>query len=428
MRVVILGQGAREHALAWSFARAGWQVWALYPNPGMMQVARALDPAGRDPAALAQVCLAVGAQLVVFGPEAPLVAGTADVLRRAGLTVLGPGAAGARLEGSKLFAKQWMTRHQLPTAEFAGFEQAELAIAWARGRAVAPVVKADGLAGGKGVTVPSDLAACCKAIEGLLLDRRLGDAGERIVLEDRLAGPEVSAMAVVSGPHFVLLPPVQDYKRAGDGDTGPLTGGMGAVAGSLLSTDSSDGPGTWQTVADAIFAPAVAALHRDGIDYRGILYAGLMLTAQGPQILEFNVRLGDPEAQALLPLLGESFVTLALQAARGELLRSDVLGFPTQSSTAVVVAAAGYPGPSSSGEPTEGLQPAEESSAIGQTVVFQGNTAAGPLGTTVHRGGRVATVVGLAPNCAAATALAYQRIQSIRLPGGWWRCDIGAAR
>ena len=428
MRVVILGRGAREHALAWSFAQAGWQVWAVRPTPGMAQVAHPLPTGGEAPEALVEACLAVRAQLVVFGPESPLVAGEADVLRRAGLAVLGPGASGARLEGSKIFAKQWMSRHQLPTAPFAAFDRADLALDWAQRRDLPPVVKADGLAGGKGVTVPSDLASCRTAIAELLVQRTLGSAGERIVLEDRLEGPEVSAIALVSGHHFILLPPAHDYKRAGEGDTGPQTGGMGATAGSLLLNDPASSAATWQRVADTIFAPAVAALQHDGILYHGILYAGLMLTSQGPKILEFNVRLGDPEAQALLPLLGDSFAAMASQAAHGALTRSEVLDAPRRRSTAVVLAAQGYPGPSRTDGAVEGLSPAHESSESGETHIFQGTTAAAAAGALTHRGGRIATIVGVADTPMCATALAYQRVERVQAPGGWWRSDIGHPR
>ncbi len=427
MRVVVIGHGAREQALAWAFCRSGWQVWAVQPNPGMALVATALPHAGSTAASLAQACRAVAAQLVVFGPEAPLVAGAGDELRRAGLTVLGPGAAAAQLEGSKVFAKLWMRRHRLPTAEFAVFDQPDAALAWARGCDRPPVVKADGLAGGKGVCVPADLAQCQAALEDLLVHRSLGVAGERVVLEERLEGSEVSAMALVGDGHFVLLPPVRDHKRAGEGDTGPQTGGMGAVAPALAPGVQGDIARRWQAVADTIFAPAAAALQRDGLDYRGVLYAGLMITAQGPKILEFNVRLGDPEAQALLPLLGDGFAPLAARAARGELTRSEVLPIPTQFSTAVVVAAAGYPGASGGGEVVEGLALPELVAPGGQTLVFQGGTIQGPDGQTLSRGGRIATAVGIAASAEAATALAYERARQIRLSGGWFRRDIGRA-
>lgn len=425
MRAVIVGTGAREHAIAWAFGRCGWQLWATRPNPGMALLARDLPTGGDGPAALAQACAGVGAQVVVFGPEAPLVAGAADVLRGAGLTVLGPGAAGAQLEGSKAFAKEWMRRNQLPTAEFSVFDQPAAAKQWASSRSGPPVVKADGLAGGKGVTVPADIGECYAAIDDLLVSRRLGKAGMRLVLEDKLIGIEVSAMALVSGRHFALLPPVRDYKRAGEQDRGPQTGGMGAVAPALGMEVQVDIERQWQTVADAIFAPAVAALAREGQDYRGVLYAGLMWTAQGPMILEFNVRLGDPEAQALLPLLGESFAPLAARAARGELVRSEVLPMPQQFSAAVVVAAHGYPGASEGGAAIDGLSPVEATLAGGTTLAFQGGTLQDPLGGLVSRGGRIATAVGVAATPELATALAYRRAEQIRVPGGWFRRDIG---
>lgn len=420
LRAAVIGRGGREHALAWFLRRSGWQVWGDSSHPGLAALCQPLPAATSDPGRLAQACVDLGVDLVVFGPEAPLVAGAADQLRRRGLTVLGPGAAGARLEGSKLFAKQWMQRHGLPTGQFRGFADPQAAWHWARQQAEPPVIKADGLAAGKGVHVPADWQGCRSALDDLLVRRRCGEAGATVVVEERLHGAELSALAVVGGGHFVLLPPVRDFKRAADGDRGPQTGGMGALA----PLDDVD-PAAWQRCAEQIFAPALRGLGRDGLDFRGVLYAGLMWTASGPKVLEFNVRFGDPEAQALLPLLGADLADVWLRAARGGLQRDEIWPWPSQYSTAVVVAAAGYPGEVAVGAPVFDVEPIEMHGASGSTLLFAGSVAAQPGGPAQVAGGRVATAVGVAASPAVARSLAYQRAQQISFDGAWFRTDIG---
>ena len=420
-RAAVLGQGAREHALAWFLHRAGWRVWASADHPGLRALCQPLAAADGDIAALAEVLADLRIDLVVFGPEAPLVAGAADIFRRRGLTVLGPGAAAARLEGSKIFAKQWMQRHGLPTAAFGAFDDPHAAWEWAQAQAEPPVVKADGLAGGKGVVVPEDWQACRAALDQLMVQRRCGAAGAAVVVEQRLRGPELSAMALVGGGHFVLLPPVRDHKRAGDGDRGPQTGGMGAVAPvPLVSRDA------WEQVAERIVAPAVRGLVADQLDFRGVLYSGLIWSEAGPQILEFNVRFGDPEAQVLLPLLGPEFAERLANTARGTLQRDEIWPIPSRCAAAVVVAAPGYPAEVSKGGLIEGTEPMEQASTLGESVLFQGSVSCHAHGGSAVSGGRIATAVGIADQAESARALAYRRAGQITLPGSWFRSDIGA--
>lgn len=420
-RAAVLGQGAREHALAWFLHRAGWRVWASGDHPGLSALCHPLPTAGGDLAALAESLANLRIELVVFGPEAPLVAGAADVLRRRGLTVLGPGASGARLEGSKIFAKQWMQRHGLPTAVFGAFDDPLAAWEWARAQAEPPVVKADGLAAGKGVVVPEDWQACRAALDQLMVQRRCGAAGAAVVVEQRLRGLEFSAMALVGGGHFALLPPVRDHKRAGDGDRGPQTGGMGALAPAPALPC-----GAWEQVAERIVAPAVRGLMVDQLDFRGMLYCGLLWSEAGPQILEFNVRFGDPEAQALLPLLGPEFAESLVNTAHGSLQRDEIWPMPARCAAAVVVAAPGYPAEVSKGGLVQGMEPLELNSPAGESLLFQGSVSRHARGGSAVFGGRVATAVGIADRAEGARALAYQRARQIALPGGWFRSDIGA--
>ena len=414
--VLLLGSGGREHALAWKLAQSP-RLKNLYALPGSDALGRWAQCLPGDPCDIKAVLSAastVHAKLVFIGPEAPLAAGVADALRREGFAVCGPDQAAARLESSKAFAKDFMRRHGLPTARCEVFEDAAqaraAALAWKGG----VVVKADGLAAGKGVFVCGDGAQAAEAVGQVMEGGRLGQAGARVLLEERLEGPEVSVLAFLDGKTVKLLPPSQDHKRLQDGDRGPNTGGMGAYAPAQLS------PRLLREIGENVFGRAAHGLHKDGLDYRGILYAGLMLTTQGPKLLEFNCRFGDPETQAILPVLEADLLELALATANGELER--VRGGAThRACVGVVLASEGYPEKAIVGRTIEGLDlpPADD------VLIFHSGTRREDAAWKTA-GGRVLTVCGLGPDVARARATAYAAAQKIHFEGMQHRRDIGA--
>jgi phosphoribosylamine--glycine ligase len=412
MKVLLLGSGAREHALAWRIAQSRelWKLWCAPGNPGMEARWKCcpIDPSDSE-----QVChlaLQLGVDLVVVGPEGPLVKGIADALRKLGIAVFGPDAAAARIEGSKAWAKEVMAAAKVPTAHcevFTDLQAAEQrAKSWGR-----VVVKADGLAAGKGVVVADSGEEAAAAV------RSLGKlpAGSTLLLEERLVGPELSVIALCDGERFVLLPPAQDHKRLLDGDQGPNTGGMGAYApANLLSAAALD------DVGRTIIAPTLAELGRRGSPFRGALFAGLMLTSAGPRVIEFNCRMGDPETQPLMMQLDEDLLPLLAACAAGRLTQSK-LKLKSGAAVAVVLAAAGYPEAPRAGDPIEGLEaPAQP----GVEHFFAGvRREAGALATA---GGRVLTVCAHAPTFEAARAAAYAEAERIGFAGKQYRKDIGA--
>jgi len=362
----------------------------------------------------------VEADLVVIGPEAPLVDGLADRLRARGRRVLGPGADGARLEGSKAFMKEMLDQAGVPTARFGVFDQVDPALAFLRAMAGPWVVKTDGLAAGKGVLVADRLADAEADVVAKLSGAAFGDAGRRVVIEEALAGRECSLLVLCDGARVVPLAPAEDFKRIGDGDVGPNTGGMGAYS-PVPGVD----PGLTAELVEGAVEPLVAALRRRGIDYRGVLYAGLMLTAEGPRVLEFNVRFGDPEAQAVLPRLAADPVGLLGAAADGR-LGADQPGFSDEAAVCVVMAAAGYPGAPATGDPISGLGPDGQLGAPvpGVTVFHAGTARADPTGPFTVAGGRVLGVSALAPTLAEARRRAYAGVERIDWPGAQRRGDI----
>jgi phosphoribosylamine--glycine ligase len=413
MKVLLLGSGAREHALAWKLAQSPGleRLWCAPGNAGIAArwECRALDPTS----ALAVVALAqeLRPDLVVVGPEAPLVAGVADALRAAGVAVFGPSAAAARLEGSKAFAKEVMERAKVPTARWELFDASDLELAAARAEAWGPVVvKADGLAAGKGVVVASDGAEAAQAVRAL---GRL-PAGQRILLEERLSGPEVSVMAFCDGERYALLPASQDHKRLLDGDRGPNTGGMGAYAPApVLDAAGLD------EVGRTVIAPVLETMRAAGAAFSGVLYAGLMLTPAGARVLEFNARLGDPETQPLMMQLDEDLLALCAACAAGKLeaRRLKVFGGV---SVGIVLAAKGYPEAPQTGAPIEGLE-AERSAEV---QVFHAGTRR-ESERVVTSGGRVLTVCARAGTFDEARARAYAEVERIRFEGMQYRHDIG---
>ncbi len=419
MDILVLGSGAREHALAWRLARDGGvrRIRIAPGNGGTVAVGERVDLDPTDPLAVARHAAAERYDLVVIGPEAPLAAGVADELASARTPCFGPMRAAARLESSKAFAKRQMERAGVPTATSATFTDPDEALSHLRTLDRPPVVKADWLAAGKGVIVPETPEEAEAAVRNLFG----GVApGARVLLEERLEGIEVSAFAFVSDATVVPLAAARDYKRLGNGDAGPNTGGMGAFA-----------PVPWfgrdamERAAAEVFEPIAWRLARDGTPYRGVLYAGLMLTTDGPMVLEFNVRFGDPEAQVLLPLLDGELSAALLGCAIGDrsLMEGSVRVLDGVA-VGVVVASEGYPDASLTGRVLEGAEPTSAADD-GAALCFHAGTRRRPDGTVETTGGRVVTLVGRGATLADAREHAYRAVDAVGLDGGQYRGDIG---
>jgi phosphoribosylamine--glycine ligase len=423
MKVLVVGGGGREHALCWGLARSP-QVEDLHAAPGnagIAAVATCHAAAPDDVRAPVDLAEDLDADLVVIGPEAPLVAGLADELRARGRRAFGPGREAARLEGSKAFAKDLMVRHGIPTARAATVDRAD----WERDRRTAvafvdelggrAVVKADGLAAGKGVTVAAGRDEALAAMEACLAQGAFGPAGERVLIEERLEGPEVSAFALVDATSIVPLTLAQDFKRAGDGDTGPNTGGMGAYS-PLPWLDEPTESRVWDVVV-----ATVDALRADGIAYAGLLYTGLMLTANGPKVLEYNCRFGDPETQVVIPRL-RSDLAEVLDACASDRLADVKVDLSDEAAVTVVLASGGYPGSYETGLAIDGLAAAE---AAPDAAVFHSGSGERD-GRVVTAGGRVLAVTGWGPAVADARRRAYDAASHISFDGMIGRSDIAA--
>jgi phosphoribosylamine--glycine ligase len=420
----VVGGGGRENALGWALARCPEVegVWVAPGNGGTEELAgcRTLAVAEDDHGALIAACRDLAIELVVVGPETPLAAGLADRLRAAGLAVFGPGADGAMLEASKHWAKQLMAEAGIPTAGHwpaPSLEQA-LAVLQAQGRPL--VVKADGLAAGKGVTVAETLqeaeAAIREVFEGRFCSTASTAAGvPALVLEERLNGPEVSVFALTDGRSLVLLPAAQDHKRIGEGDTGPNTGGMGAYAPAPLLDGAA-----LEEVRHLVLEPTLRALQARGIDYRGVIYAGLMLTEAGPRVIEFNCRFGDPECETLMPLLGPELARVLLACATGALAAAPALTIAPACSACVIAAAAGYPGEVRRGDAIVG-----RIETGNDLQLFHAGTKRQPDGRCVSAGGRVLAMVAQAGSFDEAFARAYGGLERVRFEGMTYRRDIG---
>jgi phosphoribosylamine---glycine ligase len=415
MKVLITGSGAREHALAvaCSCSDGVERVYVAPGNGGTAAAATNVSVAADDVQGLVRFASEEGVGLVVLGPEASVAAGAGDALRAVGIPCFGPDREPGRLETSKAFAKRLMRDAGIPTAAFGVFDAPDPARAFARERDGRVVVKADGLAQGKGVLVCGSVEEAERAIDQVLVDRAFGEAGDQLVVEERLQGPELSVLAVTDGREVVPLAPARDYKRALDGDRGLNTGGMGAYS-PPLGVDQR----VLDDVAERVLHPTVRALAERGLDYRGVLYAGLMLTAEGPRVLEFNCRFGDPEAQVVLPRLRGDLVALMLAAAEGRLASRPALEWDPRPAVGIVVASGGYPADYRTGFPIRGLDRLPE----GVSVFHAGTRRA--EGTTVTAGGRVLTVVALGERVAEARAGALAGAARVGFPGAFHRSDI----
>ena len=420
MRVLLVGGGGREHALAWKIAQSP-RVTALFTAPGNPGIARhaVCVPLTADALdGLVAFARRERIDLTVVGPEAPLVAGLADRLLDAGLAVFGPIAPAAAIEGSKAFAKDLMARNAIPTARFATFADPARARGYCREVGPPLVVKADGLAGGKGAIVCRTLADADEAVAECMERAAFGAAGATVVVEEFLSGEEVSFFALANGADALPLAAAQDHKTVFDGDQGPNTGGMGAYS-PVASFDAA----MERRVMDTIVRPTIAALAKDGAPYRGVLYVGLMLTAEGPKVIEFNCRFGDPECQALVVRVPGDLVPLLVAAAHGGPW-PEVGPWPTRASVCVVLASGGYPGKYGTGAAIEGVESAETAPGV---TVFHAGTALRE-GRLVTAGGRVLGVTAVAGDLATAIARAYGAVGAIRFEGMHYRRDIGRRR
>ncbi len=418
MRILLVGSGGREHALAWKLAQSP-RTERLFVTPGNAGTAR-LGPlvenvaiAAEDVAALADFARERGIGLAVIGPEGPLAAGLGDALRALGIAVFGPDRAAAEIESSKAFSKAFMARHGIATARFGVFRDHTDALRHLLGVDYPVVIKASGLAAGKGVIVPECADDAEAALRQIMLDREFGAAGDEVVIEERLTGPEVSVLAFCDGRTVRVMPAAQDHKRVGDGDTGLNTGGMGAYAPAPIAP-----PEFLAEVTRTVLQPTIDGLRSEGRPFVGVLYAGLMLTPDGPRVLEFNARFGDPETQVILPLLASDLVDVLLACAEGRLAEVDVV-WRVGAAACVVLASEGYPGTYPKGRVIDGLD-----HTYPDAYVFHAGTA-GRDDQVVTAGGRVLAVSGWGGDIRAALDRAYAAVSGLHFVGMHFRRDIG---
>lgn len=419
MNVLVVGGGGREHALVEALARSSGigRLYAAPGNAGIAELAECHPVPVTESGALVELAQRKKVGLVVVGPEAPLVGGLVDACRAAGIPALGPDKAAAQLEGSKVFTKDLCRRARIPTGGYKSFNEASEALAYCENITSYPVVvKADGLASGKGVVIVHDVRQAVGAIRRMMLDEAFGAAGRRVIIEDFLEGQELSVMALVDGETVAVLEPSRDHKAAFDGDEGPNTGGMGAFSPTRLLT-----PRLYEQIEERILIPTVHAMARSGRPFTGILYAGLMITENGPFVLEYNVRGGDPEMQVLLPRLKSDPLALFLAAATGGLSEHGEIEWTDEHACGVVLADGGYPETTTPGLPITGV---ERAKAIAGVHVYHAGTRRDD-GRLVTAGGRVLCVTGLGSDLAAAREKAYQGVRCIAFPGMRYRTDIG---
>jgi phosphoribosylamine---glycine ligase len=419
MKILVLGSGGREHALVWKLRQSAAveKIWCAPGNGGIMNDAECLPLDLSDVKATADLAARLGADLTIVGPELPLVLGVADEFAKRGLLLLGPAQKAAQLEGSKIFAKQFMERHGIPTAaiygihdSLVGAQKALQAVRWPL------VIKADGLCAGKGVLVTSSPDEAAEFLERVMARREFGDAGKKVLLEEGLGGEELSYIVLTDGKNFVPMAPTRDHKRAFDGDQGPNTGGMG-----VYSTDDILPKELEAKIVDTIVKPTLAGLEKEGMPYKGFLYFGLMLTANGPKVLEYNCRLGDPETQAILLRADFDLAQAFLAAARAE-IGGFQAKWATGASVCVVIASQGYPGNPVTGIPITGL---EDAAKVSGAVVFHAGTKRD--GDKYYSsGGRILNLCARGGSIAEASKLAYDAVSKIGVQGAQYRKDIGS--
>ncbi|WP_305044166.1 phosphoribosylamine--glycine ligase [Geoalkalibacter sp.] len=417
MKILVVGGGGREHALVWKIAQSPLvaKVWCAPGNPGIAQLAECVDIAADDLGGLLAFALEQDVDLTVVGPEAPLTLGIVDRFRAAGLTIFGPTQAAARLEGSKGFSKDLMAKYGIPTAAYRRFADRDEAVAYIRNQGAPIVVKADGLAAGKGVVVATSVEQAVAAVDEIMVAGVFGAAGAEVVIEEFMDGEEASFFVFTDGKNILPLASAQDHKRIFDGDQGPNTGGMGAYSPAPVVT-----PELHRKIIESIVRPTIDGMAREGCPYAGILYVGLMIAKGKARVVEYNARFGDPEAQPLLMRLKSDIVPVLLGCARGEMRQSE-LEWHDKAAVCVVMASGGYPGSYEKGFAISGL---EEAAKIEDLFVFHAGTAAKD-GQIVNSGGRVLGVTGLGRSVAEAIAKAYEGTALISWPGAQYRRDIG---
>jgi len=416
MKVLVVGGGGREHALVWKIAQSS-KVSAIYcapGNPGMKKLATSVNIAADDIKAMADFAEKNNIDLTVVGPEAPLVAGIADEFERRGLNIFGPSKAAAQIEGSKVFSKNLMKKYNIPTAEYCVFEEPEAAMDYINSSTVPMVIKAEGLAAGKGVIIAHDKETAKAAVRSMMIDKTFGKSGNRIVIEEYLEGPEVTVLAFCDGKVAVPMVSSRDHKRVYDGNEGPNTGGMGAVSPAPAYSDEIA-----KIVEETIIQRTVDAMAKEGIPFKGILYSGLMLTADGPKVLEYNCRFGDPEAQVVIPRLKTDLIDIMLAVIKGNL--ADIrIEWSQEAAVCVVMASGGYPGHYETGKRIIGIDEAEEMGAI----VFHAGTAE-KNNKIVTAGGRVLGITALGNDLQSARQKAYEAVSKINFDRMHYRSDIG---
>jgi len=418
VKILVIGSGGREHALLWKIAQSPFvtKLFAAPGNAGTEDLAQSVTVKADDLEGLLNFAELEKIDLTVVGPEIPLVQGIADLFQKKGLLVFGPQASVAELEGSKVFSKDLMKKYGVPTAAYKVFQSSAEAKKYILEIDPPFVIKADGLAAGKGVIVADSAEEGVKAVTQILDEKIFGEAGKKIVIEEFLKGEELSILAFSDGKNIVPLASSQDHKRVGDHDHGPNTGGMGAYSPCPLVNEKE-----LKELAAKTIQPVISGLFSEGMEYRGLIYAGLMLTDRGPFVLEYNVRFGDPEAQAVLTRLDEDLVPILMEVATGKLRRDRLLWKP-QSSMTVVLASAGYPGVYATGFPISGLA---EAGSIKDVIVFHAGTRRNAAGQVVTAGGRVLNVTAWGDSLQEAQTRAYEAVKKIHFDGMFCRKDIG---